>query len=208
MGGPGCGGYIVGSYATSPNLYALEHPDSGLSYQPSAEKAFYAGLADIDGCAGLEVQFDGTSMHCFDEATFLSEYADPKWKAVLTCIGGTMGNIGRNPKFGLASTDPAGRAEAIEFAKAALAAVKRWNARPPSKAGGSAGKVIAVEIHSAPNTTKPGAAASTEAFAQSLTELLSWDWDGAELIVEHCDAPGQHPAAKGFLSLDDERAYP
>lgn len=36
------GKYIVGSYATSPNLYALEHPP--LPYNPATEKAFYEGL--------------------------------------------------------------------------------------------------------------------------------------------------------------------
>ena len=41
----------------------------------------------------------------------------------------------------------------------------------------------------------------------SLSTLLQWDWQGARLVIEHCDAlvPGQLPA-KGFLSLPDEIA--
>ena len=66
--------------------------------------------------------------------------------------------------------------------------------------------MVAVEIHSAPNTTK-GTPSSAEAFARSLGELLSWDWQGARLVVEHCDAPGPlGPPAKGFLPLDGDIA--
>ena len=95
--------------------------------------------------------------------------------------------VGRNPNFGLASTDPAGRAEAIEFAKQGLAAVDRWNKR----GDGACARVLAVEIHSAPNQTKEKdgklAAGSVDAFVSSLVELMSWDWQGAKLVVEHCD---------------------
>ena len=37
------GQYVLGSYATSPNLYALEHPP--LAYDATKEQAFYDGLA-------------------------------------------------------------------------------------------------------------------------------------------------------------------
>ena len=44
-------------YATSPNLYALEHPgEAGIAYSADAEAAFYDGLSDIELCRGLEVQ--------------------------------------------------------------------------------------------------------------------------------------------------------
>ena len=79
---------------------------------------------------GLEVQLDAKGqMHCFDEAMFLSRFAKLEWEAVLTCVGGTMGNIGADATFGLASNDEAGRNKAIAFAKVALAAVQRWNNR-------------------------------------------------------------------------------
>src|SRR5438034_923832 len=44
-----------------------------------------------------------------------------------------------------------------------------------------------------------------DAFRRSLDELRAWDWRGAALSVEHCDAfvPGQAPA-KGFLALGAE----
>jgi len=190
--------YFVGSYATSPNLYSLEHPPQAM--EPGREAAFYKGLAALDLCGGLEVQLHGDgTMHNCDEKTFLSVHAKPEWEAVLTCIGGTMGNIGACATFGLASTDEAGRQKAIEFAKVAQAAVGRWNGR-----AANCGKVVAVEIHSGPNVTKPGASSSAEAFAASLKELMAWDWQGAQLMVEHCDAPAAHPASKGFLTIENE----
>ena len=77
-----------------------------------------------------QVQFHpNATMHNFDETTFLREFADPKWSAVLTCIGGTMGNLGEHPTFGLASADPAGRQLAVDYAAEALKAVGRWNTR-------------------------------------------------------------------------------
>jgi hypothetical protein len=152
---------------------------------------------------GLEVQFDGSVMHPFDEAWFLTHGVHPEWNAVLTCVGGTMGNVGASAAYGLASTDAAGRAAALEFTAKARDAVLRWNSRAEG-----AGKVIAVEIHSAPNTTKPGSSASAEALTESLVELSSWDWQGATLVVEHCDAPAAdpsvQPASKGFLPLAEE----
>jgi hypothetical protein len=64
--------------------------------------------------------------------------------------------------------------------------------------------MLAVEVHSGPNQTTAGAESSVEAFTESLVELMGWDWEGAKLVVEHCDAPAAHPASKGFLTLDDE----
>ena len=64
--------------------------------------------------------------------------------------------------------------------------------------------VRAVEVYSAPRPTG-NIAAATEALRQSLDELRSWQWDGARLAVEHCDAlvPGRTPE-KGYLPLDAE----
>ena len=197
--------FIVGSYATSPNLYALEHQDSGIGYDADREAAFYDGLAALHTVGGLEIQLDGEGlMHSFDEAQFLAEFARPHWTGVLTCIGGTMANVGANSAFGLASTDAAGRGAALDFARKARAAVARWHARPGAAEAG--GAIIAVEVHSAPNTTK-GTASSAEAFAMSLAEMSAWDWQGATLVVEHCDTAGPLGLpSKGFLTLADDIA--
>ncbi len=56
--------------------------------------------------------------------------------------------------------------------------------------------ILAVELQSAPRRT-----GSAAAFADSLAEIASWDWNGVGLVVEHCDAwTTAHDVAKGFLS--------
>ena len=57
-----------------------------------------------------------------------------------------------------------------------------------------------MQLHSAPTRL-----ANADAFKRSLEDVLGWDWCGATLVVEHCDAyiPEQNPE-KGFLSLADE----
>jgi hypothetical protein len=77
--------------------------------------------------------------------------------------------------------------------------------------------VIAVELHSAPavGSALAGAASSSpSSLSRSLSELVTWDWHGAAIALEHCDckllsADGTTfvaPAAKGFLPFDDELA--
>ena len=76
------------------------------------------------------------------------------------------------------------------------------------------GSAIAVQLHSAPSLGTPAAVAagvtsSVHALSRSLQEVLTWDWRGAAVAIEHCDAAhsdGSPPAAKGFLSLDEELA--
>jgi hypothetical protein len=67
--------------------------------------------------------------------------------------------------------------------------------------------VVAVELHSAPTRGPAGVSSSVASFRVSLGELSGWDWHGAALVVEHCDAwNADHAPAKGFLSLQDELA--
>jgi hypothetical protein len=100
---------------------------------------------------------------------------------------------------GLASDDASGREEALAFVRQARDAVAALNAA----CGQSV--VDAIEIHSAPDKTR--ATSSVTALTTSLAELVQWDWQGARVVIEHCDAHvvGQVPA-KGFLSLADEIA--
>jgi hypothetical protein len=55
-------------------------------------------------------------------------------------------------------------------------------------------------LHSAP----PGG--NTASLAESLSEVASWDWEGARILIEHCDASRPGPTAKGFLELEEEIA--
>jgi len=122
------------------------------------------------------------------------EGAPRDWRAVVTAIPGTMNRMGTDPVFGLASEDAEGRARAIDFAAGIRDHVAAVAAAGPLP--------VAVELHSAPR-----AGGHLDALAESLTLLAAWDWSGARLVIEHCDAPRPSwTPEKGFLELDDEIA--
>jgi hypothetical protein len=150
---------------------------------------------EFSGCRGLEIPFTG-SLHAHDEGWFLA--ALPRHLDIMvTLIPGTTAGCRSDPGFGLASTDHGGRRAALELARQAAAAVRRMNQALGRRA------VVAVELHSAP-LALPGRS-SPECLRESLVECGSWEWDGAALLVEHCDAlVGRQPVAKGFLRLEDE----
>ena len=180
--------YFVGAYAASPNT---------ASWDPELEARYYAQLRALPNVKGLEHPFLG-SLHPHDDAWFIS-HIDPKWRFVFTCIPGVMAAMAKNPLVGLASDDASGREEALAFVRQARDAVAALNAA----CGQSV--VDAIEIHSAPDKTR--ATSSVTALTTSLAELVQWDWQGARVVIEHCDAhvPGQ-VASKGFLTLADEIA--
>jgi hypothetical protein len=180
--------YIVGAYVASPCLD---------QWQPDLEIAYYNGLKKNPNIRGLEHPIYG-NLHRDDDEWFL-ENIDPEWDFVFTCIPGVMNSMQNDPSFGLASNNPEGRARAIAFHARVLTALQKLNARLGRKC------VIAVQIHSAP-IRRSMIDSSPKAFSQSLQELSSWNWQGAQLVVEHCDAfiPNQHVPEKGFLTLDEE----
>ena len=178
----------MGAYASSPNVG---------DWDPALETRYYNEIKSLGYIAGLEHPFGGT-LHNKDDDWFLKNI-DPNWEFVFTCIPGVMGAIGKNPKFGIASDDAAGRKEAMVFMQKARDAIAKLNAHAGKKV------VRAIQIHTSPNKAK--ASSSQAALVKSLTEMLAWDWQGAQLTIEHCDAyvEGQDPG-KGFLTLKDEIA--
>lgn len=174
----------VAAYAASSGLEA------------AGEAALYAGLADL-GIAGLEQPFFG-SLHRRDEGWLIGQIR-PDWSLVLTTLPGTMDRLNGNKHFGLASADPDGRRRAVDFIESARLAVVNLHIALGRRA------VRAVQVHSAPRLGGSGAASSLEGFVQSLTDLRGRDWQGARLLVEHCDAalPGRTPD-KGFLRIEDD----
>ena len=179
-------GYFVGEYAIAPATF-------------DDEARLLAGLSAMPDVRGLELPFTG-SLHRSDEAWLFARLRR-EWDYVVTLIPGTMGRLQGNRHFGLAPQDESGRATALDMVRAAREAVARLNESHGRPA------VVAVELHSAPSRGPGAGAGSRDAFARSLAEVASWDWFGARLAIEHCDAhrPG-HPQHKGFLSLDDELA--
>ena len=178
--------YYVGAYASSP---------CNNGWDASLETELYIALKKDARIQGLEHPFTG-QLHSEDDAWFLNNI-DPSWTFVFTCVPGIMAALKKNPAFGIASENEEGRLQAVDFLQKARDAIAKLNAH--------CGKpvVSAIQIQTAPNQTH--AAASTNALKKSLSEIQSWDWQGARIIIEHCDTliEGQIPA-KGFLSLSQE----
>jgi hypothetical protein len=176
--------WIVGAYSASPTRF---------DWVPEEENEYLSGIYAIPRLRGLEIPFTGT-LHKFDEEWFLARI--PKHlDIVITLIPATTAAVKENPKFGLASSEEAGRKDAIALTKAASAAVMRINQALGRKA------VIAVQLHTAPGGS------DVKALTTSLIELSAFDWQGAKIVLEHCDAkiPDQK-AEKGYMALSDEIA--
>jgi hypothetical protein len=178
--------FFVGAYAAAPGLHG---------WNPADEGKFLTGVLGLDGVAGLEVPFAGT-LHKNDESWFL-QHLPATAEYIVTTIPGTAARLQRDPTFGLASTSTAGRKAAVEFAGEALDAAHRLSAH----AGGAA--IRALELHAAP--VAENGRASVSALTDSLVEISSWDWQGVQIVLEHCDAfrPGR-PPAKGYMALEAE----
>ena len=182
--------YLIGAYATAPSL-ALD--DIGL------ERQYYEQLIQsITDIQGFEIPFWGEESHKFGNE-FLFQFIRPEWDHVLTCIPGSVKGLEGNPNFGLASDDSSGRSEAVEMHKRANQMVREINmhsGRP---------SVLAVHIATAPSVPVDGVTSSIDSLLLSLGEVLTWDWMGARIVIEHCDSyAGDHPVEKGFMSIDDE----
>lgn len=179
--------YIIGAYAIAP---------SSVAWDKEQETKFYQQLKALKNIQGLEHPFVG-QLHTHDDNWFL-ENIDPNWQFVFTSIPGVMANLNKNPHFGIASTNEEGRLAAISFYQQALQAITKLNNHLNKQA------VSHIKIHTAPTITADSHS-SIEALKSSLAILQSWDWQGAKLIIEHCDAyiKGKTPQ-KGFMLLADE----
>jgi len=181
--------YIVGAYATAP---------STVTWDKNLESQYYQQLKASHNIQGIEHPFVG-KLHPFDDDWFL-ENIDNNWQFIFTSIPGVMGNLAKNPHFGIASTNENGRQAALEFYQQARQAILKLNQHLGIQA------VSYIKIHTAPKISAK-VSSSTQSLKASLKTMLSWDWYGAKLIIEHCDAfiPEQS-AEKGFLNLADEIA--
>ncbi|WP_295801512.1 DUF4862 family protein [uncultured Microbulbifer sp.] len=179
-------GYFVGAYATAPVTE---------TWDPTIQTEYLNGLKAMQNVRGLEHPFTGT-LHPDDDDWFLST-VDPAWDFVFTGIPGVMQRLGGDASFGIASTVETGRQAALDFYQQARQAIHKLNRHLGRQA------VKAIFIHAAPRVSS--GCASAEALSTSLETLASWDWDGAALMLEHCDAYVEGQSAdKGFLSIDAE----
>jgi hypothetical protein len=176
----------LGAYAASPCHSA---------WDAAAESAFYQGLERME-LAGLEHPY-WDRLHRWDDAWFL-DHLPSAWTLVLTTLPGTMDRLKDDPRFGLASADKDGRRKALDALEGCRRVIHHLHKYLGRRV------VKGVTVHAAPRLGS-GAKSDLESFSDSLTVLRSGDWDGASLLVEHCDAfkEGQ-PPDKGFLRIEDE----
>jgi Domain of unknown function (DUF4862) len=161
--------------------------------------AYYQKLVSVPAAEGLEFGWLGPeSVEDLDDV--LSVLPDD-WSVTLNDITGTFRSSVTHPTAGLASPDADGRAAAVALARRLAESVRAMNDQAGRRA------VLAVEVHSAPGFANRVVEPDAGAFTRSLNELADCEWDGAEVLVEHCDAlvDGQTPA-KGFLRIEDEIA--
>lgn len=150
------------------------------------QRQFFEELSAVPAIRGLELPYRAWGGEPWPAG------ANAGWSAVVTAIPGTMQRVGGDARFGLASTDREGRRAAVDFTAGILSYVAGLRDQGH--------RVEAVALHSAPSGH-----GSPAAFAESLGEILGWDWHDTPLVVEHCDTPraGMVPE-KGFLSFRDE----
>ena len=183
--------YIVGAYATAPSLSS--------STDKYIESLYYRRLIEfVPEILGLEIPFFGKEIHKFG-SDFLLNILSPDWCNVLTCIPGTMENLLIDRKFGIASDDLDSRMAAISMYKRANETVHSINEFFGKKS------IIAVQLATAPSVPVKGVVSSKLSLLRSLEEILSLDWQGAKIVIEHADsATSGLPFEKGFLSFEDE----
>lgn len=173
---------LVSSYAVSP-AHATWHPELEAELLPA--------LCALPGVVGLEVPWMG-GIHPHDSEWFL-HHVPAGVELAVTPLPWVMRRCAADARYGIASPDEDGRRAAIADLRAVAHDVRRIGRDADAS-------VTVVALHTAPQ-----GGGDRARLAASLAEIAGWDWAGAQLVIEHCDAalPG-HPWEKGFLTLDDE----
>jgi len=178
----GANGVLVSAYAASP-AHGVWDADLEAELLPA--------LCALPGVVGLEVPWLG-SLHPHDDAWFLDRVPAGA-RLALTALPFVMRRNAADARYGIASPDEDGRAVAVADLRRLATDVRVLHDR-------SDAEVALVALHTAPHATGSG-----DAFRRSLDDLGAIDWDGARLVVEHCDAAVDgRPYEKGFLSIGDE----
>lgn len=175
---------VISSYAASP-----AHSE----WDPGLEAELLQGLCALPDVVGLEVPWVG-DIHPHDPEWFRA-HVPAGALLTLTPLPWVMRRCAEVDGYGIASLDRDGRRLALNDVMAVAKATRKLCAE-------STAPITSVMLHSAPRGT-----GDSKALAASLEEIASWDWAGAQLLLEHCDAPvSGRPFEKGFLSLDSEIA--
>ena len=179
--------YIVGSYVCAPSFHGGGKAD---------DDVFYHKLQSLSEIRGLEVPFWGGGIESAVGEHQIKRLL-PSWQNVLTTIPYLATACKKDSKIGLASTNEAGRVASVIEMKQAFLYVQKINQHFGKN------MFLGIQIASAPASY--GSASSTDMFCKSFEEIVSWNWCGTKILVEHCDAirvDGHYE--KGFLALEEE----
>lgn len=186
---------VVGAYAALPD----EGPE---------RRAYLEEVLSLPGVDGLEISWGAPDWE--QDAPLLADVLG-NWEDrgrgnrgqgnprghVLTLIGAAATAAAKAPAVGLASPDPGGRDRAVQLVATAREAVLDFLARGQ--------RIVAVELHAFPTLPQADAGLGGDALERSLCEILSWDWGGVAVVLEHCDARSATTSwQKGLLPLDIE----
>lgn len=178
---------IVGAYAAQPDA-VLER------------ETYLEEILSLPGVDGFEISWGAPGWE--QDAPILAAVLGRRKDCaghVLTLIGAAATAATKDPPVGLASPDPDGRGQAVQLVAAAREAVLEYLARGQH--------IVAVELHAFPTLPPADATQGGRALERSLREILSWDWGGVAVVLEHCDArSGSGRWQKGLLPLEVEIA--
>ena len=172
---------------------------AGYTAAPAAKadaSIYYKQLATVKRAEGLGLSWkDGQTESDIAE---LLEVIPAHWMITLNAVPSTFQAWAKDHSFGLASPDENGRQSAVRMVRKIADTIKTIN----QKAGRQV--ILALEVQAAPGFSDRIFVSAVDAFAKSMREIAEFEWHGAEVLVEHCDAyvEGQKPA-KGFLQLSE-----
>jgi len=182
--------FIIGAYASAPSLFS---PDK------RSETNFYELLKDkVSSIKGLEIPFNGENVHVFGN-DFIIDILEDDWINVVTAVPASFSQLKHNIHFGLASKNDQGRESALKVHRELNNIVKEINDKKGKLA------VSHIQLCSSPSFPNKDVHSSENSLKSSIEELLSWDWDGANLVLEHCDTHNiEGSYQKGFMPITKE----
>ncbi len=182
--------YILGAYASAPSVWKKDKKEESIFYNSLKE--------NLENIRGLEIPFYGENIHQFGDE-YLIEKLDDSWINTITLIPASFNSLKKNIHFGLSSDHEESRLNAVESHKKLNSIVKKINDTKGKKV------ISSIQICSSPSFPKNGVSSSKDSLKKSIETLLSWNWEGANLLIEHCDSQRDFSTyQKGFLSIEKE----
>jgi Domain of unknown function (DUF4862) len=162
--------YFISAYATS------------CDWGTKSESIYFKKLWQNKDIIGIEHPFiPNNEKYSVD---FLKKNIAQNWSIIITLVPETMLSLKENPDFGLASKNEAGRNSAVKLMEKTSDYIVELNKLFSRKI------VKAVHFQSAPKNNYQEIRGNKFALKKSLLEINHFNWQGAELNLEHCENTG------------------